>query len=119
MKKQLKAPPILVHPNAWPPLPTAEQLPPQLFENPSWRNRFLCWALARRRDCDRVTKIPLRPTTAEWASSKASWTWGTFEKARAMAEMSRDCFGIFEAGPDSFLTGGWVHGLGIVLGARL
>jgi putative DNA primase/helicase len=60
--------------------PTREEIPPSLLEHDQW----LCW---REEDRDgKPTKIPIDPTTCEFASTTDPETWAGFEAAREQAK---------------------------------
>jgi primase-polymerase (primpol)-like protein len=77
-------------------LPTREDLPPALLEHDQW----LCW---REEDRDgKPTKIPIDPTTGEFASTTDPETWTGFEAARERAT-SEDGLGFVFTDDDPFV----------------
>lgn len=68
-------------------LPTAELLPDELASCPQW----LCWR-EQKRD-GKATKIPIDPTSGNYASATDPLTWVDFETARAYAETG-DALGV-------------------------
>jgi putative DNA primase/helicase len=66
------------------PPPTREDIPQALLEYDQW----LCWR-AEERD-GKTTKIPIDPTSAEFASTTDPETWTNFETAREQVQFGQE-----------------------------
>jgi primase-polymerase (primpol)-like protein len=54
---------------------TPNEIPIRLREHPQW----ICWRIQRR--SGKETKVPIDPTTGDFASTTDATTWGTFKTA--------------------------------------
>jgi hypothetical protein len=78
--------------------PIIDAIPPELRVLPQW----VAWRYTERDG--KATKIPINPTSGEWAKCNDSKTWGTFDQALAAVEQF-ECSGIgfaFSAGDEFF-----------------